>query len=260
LNYPHLSIPQRVNLIKSYSNYVLDPPLSLAPLLKYLDSHKDEPAQVKLAALEVLTMTGQPKNEKAEELALALLEQNDSAFRVAVIGAIGNGRLTKAAGRLNELVGDANRPAAERFMAIKALRALDNKGESPRLKDAALKVCKEIVRADEDSGALQAEALRTLATLDPAVGRELAGELLRNMKRAEKRRPRTVGDVRELHNEAVMILGSQPEGAKLVAELFLAGTLPRELLPQVSEALRKHASKHPELAKLMLEVNKPEGK
>ncbi|MBL8798219.1 MAG: HEAT repeat domain-containing protein, partial [Planctomycetia bacterium] len=78
LHYPHLTIPQRVNLIKSYSNYLLEPAVSLAPVVKYLETHKDEPAQVKLAALEVLTLPGQAKNDKLEALALPLLEQTDT--------------------------------------------------------------------------------------------------------------------------------------------------------------------------------------
>jgi HEAT repeat protein len=96
LTYPHLSILERANLVKSYSNYTLDPPIALTPLLKYLDAHKDEPARVKLAALEVLTIPGQPKSEKAEELAVTLLEQKDEDFRAAVLQAIERGRLAEA--------------------------------------------------------------------------------------------------------------------------------------------------------------------
>jgi putative membrane-bound dehydrogenase-like protein len=96
LTYPHLSILERANLMKSYSNYTLEPPLSLTPLLNYLDAHKNEPARVKLAALEVLTIPGQPKSDKAEELAVTLLEQKDEDFRAAVLQAIERGRLAEA--------------------------------------------------------------------------------------------------------------------------------------------------------------------
>src|SRR5262249_21393003 len=96
LYYPHLTIPQRVSLIKSYSNYLFDPPVSLAPLVKYADAQKDAPPQVRLAALEVLTLPGQLKNSKSEELALSLLDSADTGFRLAVIRAIDNGRLSKA--------------------------------------------------------------------------------------------------------------------------------------------------------------------
>src|SRR5207248_3174406 len=43
---------------------------------------------------------------------------------------------------------------------------------------------------------------------------------------------------------------------KLVGKRFLSKTLPRELLPQVTDALRKHAAKDPELAKLLTDVMK----
>jgi hypothetical protein len=49
-----------------------------------------------LAALEVLTIPGQPKSEKAEELAVTLLEQKDEDFRAAVLQAIERGHLAEA--------------------------------------------------------------------------------------------------------------------------------------------------------------------
>lgn len=235
LNYPHLSILERVNLIKSYSNYALDPPVPLGPLLKYLDAHKDEPPRVKLAALEVLAMPGPPKSDKAEELALALLQQTDVDFRTAVLGAIEHGRLTKAAGRVNDLLADASRPDAERVAVVKALRALDHKAAGPALKD--------IVSGKENASAvLRGEALRTLTALDLTAGQDAAKILL-------------AGKDVDLQREAVVVLGSQPDGARLVGEQFLAKKLPRELLAQVTEALRKHP-RHPEVVKLLAEITK----
>src|SRR5262249_32859173 len=148
LNYPHLTISQRVYLIKSYNNYLLDPPISLVPVQKYLDAHQDAPAQVKLAALEVLTMPGQPKNGKLEELALALLDQNDSAFRLSLIQAIENGRLAKSAGRLMQVLADAKGLDTERIAAVKALRAFDYK-EIDKEKDALKRTTTLIVRGGD---------------------------------------------------------------------------------------------------------------
>jgi quinoprotein glucose dehydrogenase len=50
LENPHLSAAQRIALLRSYNNYLLDPPVSLAPALEYLTSHKD-PAVLKGAIL-----------------------------------------------------------------------------------------------------------------------------------------------------------------------------------------------------------------
>jgi quinoprotein glucose dehydrogenase len=46
LENPHLNAVQRIALLRSYNNYLLDPPVSLAPVLDYLTTHKD-PAVLK---------------------------------------------------------------------------------------------------------------------------------------------------------------------------------------------------------------------
>ena len=56
LENPHLSAARRAALIRSYHNYVLDPPLSLAPVVDYLKAHSHEDSAVRLAGLEVLSL------------------------------------------------------------------------------------------------------------------------------------------------------------------------------------------------------------
>jgi hypothetical protein len=41
LENPHLNTAQRIALLQSYNNYLVDPPVSLAPVLDYLSAHKD---------------------------------------------------------------------------------------------------------------------------------------------------------------------------------------------------------------------------
>ena len=72
LENPHLSAAQRAALLRSYGNYLLDPPLSPAPALDYLKAHPREEPAVKLAGLEVLT----------------LLEEKDPAPRKEAIGVL----------------------------------------------------------------------------------------------------------------------------------------------------------------------------
>ena len=59
-----------------------------------------------------------------------------------------------------------------------------------------------------------------------------------------------------LQKEAVLLLGATAEGAGVVGKLFLQGKLPRDLLPQVSDLLTRHAGKDPQLAKLYAAVVK----
>jgi len=56
LENPHLGAAQRAALIRSYHNYILAPPLSLAPVVDYLKAHPREDSAVKLDALEVLSL------------------------------------------------------------------------------------------------------------------------------------------------------------------------------------------------------------
>jgi len=54
LRYPHLTVAQRVLLIRSFGNYLLDPPISLDPIVKYLASPAGQPEEVKRAGAELL--------------------------------------------------------------------------------------------------------------------------------------------------------------------------------------------------------------
>ncbi|MBY0526895.1 MAG: HEAT repeat domain-containing protein [Gemmataceae bacterium] len=239
LNYRHNSADQRVGLIKSYSNYLLDPPVSLTPLAEYLDQKPNKPVAVKLAAVEMLASAGLVKGDKMEKLVLALLDVSDVEVRLPVIRIVEQSRVARAAPRLAELLKDGKLAVNERTAAIKALRVLNDKSAAP--------VVKEIVdRAGDgtpETIQFRIEALRTLLSLDGTQGTAAAERLL---------------DAKEvaLQAEAVTVLGAQPAGARLAAERFVAKKLPRELLPQVSDALRKHLAKNPDLNKLHTEVMK----
>lgn len=54
LKYPHLTVPQRVELIRSCGNYLLDPAISLDPIVAYLASPAGRAAEVKRAGEELL--------------------------------------------------------------------------------------------------------------------------------------------------------------------------------------------------------------
>jgi quinoprotein glucose dehydrogenase len=239
IKYPHNSTEQKVNLIKSYSNYLLDPPVSLVPLIDYLSREQDAPVPVKLAGLEVLSAAGQLKGEKAESLLLALLDKSDAAVRLPVIRIVETGKVAKAAPALAKLLGESELSPAERIAVVKALRSLNDKSAVPALKEILAKGQAET----PDAVQLRLEAFRTLVALDAAAGQDAARAFL------DEKDPL-------LQGEAVVFLGSKPDGAKLAAERFLAKKLPRELLPQVSDALRKHTAKSPELTSVLNEVMK----
>jgi putative membrane-bound dehydrogenase-like protein len=128
---PHLGIARRADLVRSYANYLLDPPVSLEPLLSYLLAHPEEPAAVKLAGLEVLSSSGPQKSERAAAWLIALLGEKDAAVRLATLEAVGTTRLTAAAPRLESLLRREGTPAAEKQAALKALQVLNDSSAAP---------------------------------------------------------------------------------------------------------------------------------
>jgi putative heme-binding domain-containing protein len=238
LQNPHLSIAQRAALVRSYSNYLLDPPVTPEPILDYLTSHPDEALAVKLAGVDALSVMGTLKTGKGADWLLGLLEDTDPAARLVVVKAVEESRLAKAAPFLARLLGDTSRPLKEREAAVKALRLLNDR--------SAVTPLKEVLAAKyfgPGSANLRLEALRTLAVLDPIAALEPAKKILEEQELAQQ-------------GEAVIALGANAEGARLVGRRFLDKKLPRELLPKVADALRKHSGRDPDLSKMLDDVLK----
>jgi putative membrane-bound dehydrogenase-like protein len=237
---PHLSAEQRAGLVRSYGNYLLTPPVDLEPLADYLLANPGQPPAVKLAAVQVLSLGGTVRGEKGQTWLLAQFDDSDPALRLAVIHAVETARLVRAVPRLLVLLRDGARPITERLAVARSLRAFGG----DRTVVAALK---ELLQANPSTAgevaALQAEALQTLAVVDPAQGRELARGIL------EPKDP-------ALMRGAVEVLGAQPAGAKHVGQLFLEKKLPRNLIDAVSGVLARHAPRDAELAKMLAEVKK----
>jgi putative heme-binding domain-containing protein len=239
LKNPHLSVAQRAGLLKSFNNYELDPPISLEPALDYIRTHEKEDIAVKLAAVEVLTATPFLKSDKGQDWLLPLLDVEDSNARVTVIRAVEEARVIKAAPRLIGIVGDAKRKPVERIAATKALRVLNEKSAVPALRE----ILQKPPSPGPEGAAFHVESFRTLSVLDPAAAQDVAHGILEQ-------------NDSPLRNDAVQILGTQPDGAKFVGKLYLDKKLPKEMLPQVADNLRKHADKNPEIGEMLKEVMK----
>jgi hypothetical protein len=168
LRHRHVSESQRADLIRSATNYLLDPPVSLNPLLAHVIIQK-EGAAVKKALLEVLGTQGTVKGARATEWVAGQLKEEDDEVR--------------------------------------------------------------------------GEALRTLAAVAPEAAVKRAKAFL-------------TGKDAVLQRAAVPVLGATAEGARLVGKSFLEKKLPVKLRPEVLAALRKHADRDAEAAKLLAEVMK----
>ena len=233
LTNPHASPAQREALVRSYANYQFDPPISLEPLADYLTKHPAEPVPVVEAALEVFAVSGGLDTPKATALVLGILARPDADARLAAIRAIEASRLTAAAPKLLEMLPDTARPQAERVALVKALRVMNDRRALAPL---------QAILVGPHPAVVKVEALRTLAALDVVVARAAAEKLLDQPDPA-------------LLAEAVAVLSTSKDGAKLIGERFVARKLPREFFPQVSDALKKFAD-DPLVVKLQADVLK----
>jgi putative membrane-bound dehydrogenase-like protein len=236
LKNPHLTVAQRAGLIRSYSNYLLDPPIKLGAMVAYLSKHPKEDAAVKLAGLEVLSSSRSLLDAKARTWVLDRLDETDTGVRLAAIKAVKETGLSQAALRLAARLGDGDRPVQERQAIAQALRGLHSREAVPVLK-------KFLAENQAQAASIRIEVLRTLGALDPAAGEVVARSFLKQ------------GNL-VLQRGAAEVIGQQAAGAKFLGKRFLAKKLPPELQSPVAEALRKHAGRDAEAAKLLAEIRK----
>lgn len=229
---PHLKAEQRAALVRSYLNYQFDPPLSLDPLAKYLSTHPDEPAEVKLAGLEVLGMSNSIGGGPGGEFVVGLLDATHEEVRLAALTAIEKGRLLTAAAKVREMAADGKRTSGERAAAVKAGRVLGGAEFTTAVK--------EWLANEKEAASFKVEALRALSGLDGTSARTFAEKFLDQPDPA-------------LIAESIAVLAATKAGAKLVGERYIAKKLPRDLFPRVSDALRKFQS-DADIAKLNTEV------
>ncbi|HEV3144641.1 MAG TPA: PVC-type heme-binding CxxCH protein [Gemmataceae bacterium] len=237
LNSPHLRPEQQVALVKSFANYILDPPIGPDALVQFLTSHVDVASDVKRTGVEMLGLFGPVQNVKVGKLILGLLEDRDPDIRMLAIRTIEQIHLNSAVPVLNARLGDDTWAGFERQAMVKALRVFNDKSSIPPL----TAILKDARSSSAEGNALRIEALRSLAQVDPSAAQTFAESFLDEKDMS-------------LQTEAVQVLGTQPSGAKKAAERFLAKKLPRDLLPQVTENLRKHLAKNPELGPILTEV------
>ena len=230
----HLTAPQRASLIRSYTNYIFETPLSLEPLAEFLVKRPNEPAMVQIAGLEVMAEANSLGGGRPAEFVIGLLNADDEAVRMAALAAVDKNRLANAADALKAMFVDPKKSLGERTAILKAMRAIPNASFTATVRT--------VLESSTEPATVKAEALRTLAAFDPIAARKLAEQLLENPDPT-------------LITEAIATLGSTKAGAKLIGEKYLAKKLPRDLFPRVSESLRKFQA-DPVIAKLNADVMK----
>lgn len=246
----HVTAAQKVRLIRSYTNYQLEPPLSLKALADYHAAlpraSKDVSPEskearriadlvpVKLAALEVLASAGVLDGAGVRKTLLGLLDDKDERGRLVVVRAIEETQTTQAGVILEEMVGKEIGDELRRHI-VKALGALKQ--------PSSFASVEKILNAKKLEAALRLEAFRAAAAIDGRRAQKYAEGFL-------------AADDTELQKEAVVVLGLEAQGAKLAGRRFLENRLPRALLPQVAEGLLRFSREDTEAATLLNHVMK----
>jgi len=236
----HVKPEQKVALLRSFVNYQFDPPLSVTPIAKFLDDLPAVPSKeisegqlnsMKLAALDVLASAGKIEGERLKKTLIEMLVADDPKSRKTVLSTIADAHLISAAPVLLELLAASKNDASRRPL-IRTLGALSEK--------SAYKPIEEFAKSKDS--ATRIEALRALASIDYRPARSVAEKLLAD------------ADL-QVQREAINMLGLSIEGARVVGKHFVDKKLPRSLLPEVSESLRRFASKeHPDVTALLSRV------
>src|SRR5262249_45572390 len=138
LRNPHLKTAQRVALMKSFGNYLFDPPLGPDLLLEALKAQADQPAEVKKAGLEMLGSFGQVPSEKCAPLLLAWLVDSDPEMRLTAIRTAEQTKATAAVPLLVKRMADDTWTIQERTAIVKALRAFSDRSSLVPLTAIAL--------------------------------------------------------------------------------------------------------------------------
>jgi quinoprotein glucose dehydrogenase len=85
LRHEHVTASQRAQLIRSVTNYQLEPPVSLDPIAAFVAGQKKETSDVKMALLNVLATPGVSGGKKCDEWSRSMLtDANEDAAAAAV--------------------------------------------------------------------------------------------------------------------------------------------------------------------------------
>jgi len=243
-----LNPPQKSRLVSAYRHILVEPPIDSSAVVEYLEQHPSSDVGVKVAALETIGLVGGVESNRTTELAVRLLAEGDPDVRKRVIDSIGNARLTLAARPLVDALADNGRDIEERRAIINTLsklRSIVLPFTGVPTSKGVENVVNELrdVAADPDAGALRADALTLLANVDFELAKPVAYAHLEDADPL-------------VSAGAVNVLGSRSEEAKAVARRFTAGSLPKSLLPNVAEGLRRHvaADSSGEIAELIKAV------
>ncbi len=220
-----LTSEQRIRLFASYRNYQLNPPIT-GDAVPMAELHPAAAVDETLAGLNAV-LVGGAVPERLQAMILKLINSDEQDVRLTVMQSIRDLGLT---------------------VAIDALAA-NLKSEQTSLEEKREILKTSRLRANETIGLLVEWTDKRRSAYADAL-EEVLTEV--DFRRALAVPSETIATTKDVTYQAaaIRVLGSTPERAKFAGTLYADRRLPVSLLPVVSEALRKHADKDPQVAVL----------
>ena len=225
-----LSDSQRLRLIETYRHILVEPPIQASGVAKWLSNHRQASAELRVAALQTLAMTGGDL-EPVQQLAISLLDDSDRDVRLAAIAAIGESRMMRATQPLLKALRQDRRDPTEKRNIVDSLGKLRAQGW-PYVDRSDLGV--ELVLPDlvelmdtKSGEPILADLLSLVGQVDLEIARRPAEQLLS----AED--PAAIA-------AAIDVLGTEVVAANRIAKQYLNGEFPESVKANVAAALQRH--------------------
>ena len=214
----------RAALVRQIKDIPLNIPVPTQPIADWVVAHREAEPEVKVAALNVCRLAGNP----APALVVALLDDADESVRLAASQLAAKSRPRGAVEAMStRLIRPENVDDRSRISLARALRSAG---------PSAFPALESALNASREPG-FRKVALRALADVDRGRSSAIVESSLS---------PENPAEVRA---EAIGILGESPQSALILGRAYLDGRLTRADLPGVRAALRKFDSaEHKEMS------------
>lgn len=238
-----------VDLLRGLKNHKQIPDAILTKLALYFSKQTSVEASIKIALLESLSCFPGAAFKEWEKFLDACLDDSDIKIKIASINMIKNTNLGVYLKKLTARLSSQDIQDEEKNSLLDALAILKTKEAVPIILNIL-----SGARSQKESLKIRQTALHAVFAIDPDKAAENIQSMLASILFPDN-----------LKSEAFQLLEKSPSGARVLFDYFDSGKCDPNLLPAISECLKKHGLKSPEgknlnsllLKKALLAENNP---
>lgn len=223
----NISDSEIVDLLKSLKNQKQIPDAILSQLALYCFKQPTMEAPIKIALLESLSCFPNASFKEWEKFLDTCLEDENIKTKIACINMIKNSNISSYSKKLNSRISSQEIQDEEKIPLLETLAVLKAKESIPIIINIL-----SGTRSQRESLKVRQAALQSLFIIDPDKGSESIQGLLGSVLFPDT-----------LKSEALQLLEKTPSGAKVLFAYFNSGKCDPNLLPAISECLKKFGLK-----------------